>query len=893
MTVPRDRAAWMEAGSPFGSFTDGGRSYTVRLSYQPGQGHRMPPRPWINVLANERFGCLVSETGAGYTWSGNSREHRLTPWSNDPVTDPHSEALYLRDEETGRFWSPQPGPAPAPADYETRHEFGRSKFLLRWDGIEHETVVFVPRRDPVRITRIRLRNESERGRRLGLTFYTRLAPGANPAKGLPPLESRVDPDGARVWVFQSTALPGEPPGGTGPHATVTAGSSPVAWIAGSDDRSSGAGRAGGAASGTTDRAAFLGPEGDLAQPAALIRGGPLEGRGGAQLDPCAAVRLEVELAPGEEYQACFLLGETEGETAARELLGRHASIEAVHAAEAEVAAYWEGLINPLQVETPDPALDAMLNGWLAYQVLACRIWARSALYQSGGAFGFRDQLQDAAALVYLRPELTREQILLHAAHQFVEGDVLHWWHPPDSRGIRTRFADDLIWLPYITAFYIGVTGDREILDVPVRFLRARALSPGEDEAYLVPEASGESAALYEHCCRALDRSLVTGAHGLPLFGAGDWNDGMNRVGREGRGESVWMALFLIAAIDAFVPFARARGDLERAGRYEAFAGQMRHAVNDTGWDGAWYRRGYYDDGTPLGSASGDECRIDALVQAWAVMTGAAPPDRAQRALEAVETHLVSEEGRIVRLLAPPFADTPHDPGYIKGYAPGVRENGGQYTHAALWVVRAEAELGWRDRAMRLLEWMNPAHRTRSQAETETYGLEPYVVAADIYGVAPHLGRGGWSWYTGSAGWMYRVALETILGFHLENGDTLRLAPRVPDRWGGFRICFRLPGCGTRFAIEVESPDGCAEAVVAASLDPNGGAARACDAREAGEVDGIGGAGAGGAGVAVRARDSRPAAGGDGGVRVANGEAIVVLPRDGGRHQITVRMGRAG
>jgi cyclic beta-1,2-glucan synthetase len=400
----------------------------------------------------------------------------------------------------------------------------------------------------------------------------------------------------------------------------------------------------------------------------------------------------------------------------------------------------------------------------------------------------------------------------------VEGDVLHWWHPPTGRGTRTRFSDDLLWLPYVAAGYVHATGDVGLLDAPAPFVRARPLAPGEDEAYLLPEAAEETADVYTHCCRALDRSLTSGVHGLPLMGTGDWNDGMNRVGREGRGESVWLGFFLYHVLGEFLPLCARRGDDVRARRFTAYRARLRDALEDAGWDGAWYRRAYYDDGTPLGSAASDECRIDALVQAWAVISGAAPRERAARAMDAVDRELVSEEAGLVRLLAPPFDRTAHDPGYIKGYVPGIRENGGQYTHAALWVVRATAELGRRDRAVRLLEMLSPVHHARTRAALAVYQVEPYVVAADVYAVPPHVGRGGWTWYTGSAGWMLRVALESVLGLALEGGTALRVAPRIPDGWPGFRVRLRLPDGETGYEVVVENPDGSAEGVTAAEVD---------------------------------------------------------------------------
>jgi cyclic beta-1,2-glucan synthetase len=782
-----------------GGFSADGTEYVIRLQADASGRWRLPPLPWVNVVANPQFGFLTSETGAGYTWSRNSRENRLTPWSNDPMLDPHGEALYLRDEDDGMFWSPLPGPISPLAPCEIRHGFGYSRYRHLSQGLEQETWLFVPREDPVKIARVQLRNLGNRSRRLSLFSYARLVLGVLPE------------DYAAALVIEQDAVTGallaenrnrEFAGHIAFAAVAPLDSVPV-HVSG-------------------DRASFIGHGGSPARPAALERDEVLNGQLGAGLDPCFALQITLTLEPGATVEYAILLGEAENRDAVRRLIGRYRRDGAIVAALAEVREFWRDRLAAVKIRTPSPALDLMVNGWLAYQTLSCRLWGRSAFYQSGGAFGFRDQLQDAAALIYHDPELTRRQLLLHAAHQFQEGDVLHWWHPPTSCGIRTRFSDDLLWLPYLAAFYARATGDWSVFAEPVRFLKARLLEPGEDEAFLTPEESGEVASLYAHCCRALDRSLTQGAHGLPLMGTGDWNDGMNRVGREGRGESVWLGFFLYAILGDFIPVCGRRGDHDRARRYAGFRRHLAEALNEHGWDGEWYRRAWYDDGAVLGSAVGDECRIDALAQAWAVIARAAPWGRAEAALDAVERHLISEAEGLIRLLTPPFEHTPHDPGYIKGYVAGVRENGGQYTHAALWVVRALAELGRRDRAARLLEMLTPVQHALTPEAVAVYRLEPFVVAADVYGAAPHVGRGGWSWYTGAAGWMLRVALESILGLERVEGHTLRLRPCIPDQWPGFHLHYRPADGDAVYEIEVRNPDGAAERVVAVEMDDVGG-----------------------------------------------------------------------
>jgi cyclic beta-1,2-glucan glucanotransferase len=782
--VPSPRGA-SEFFNGLGGFVEDGREYATVL----GEG-QWTPAPWVNVIANPRFGFQVSESGAGYTWSLNSRENQLTPWSNDPVGDPPGETIYIRDEETGELWGPTLLPIREDAStYVARHGQGYTCFEHTSHGIATRLMQFVPREDPIKISRLTLENQAPRPRRLSVTAYVEWVLGVSRSATAPFVATEIDPQTGAIFARNTWS-----PEFVDRVAFADLGGRQTGW--------------------TGDRAEVLGRHGTMDHPGLLEGGGRLSGRVGAGLDPCAALQTVIEVPAGGRAEIVFFLGQASSAAEARALLARYRAEDLDLTLEA-VRTHWDDVLGAIQVKTPDRSTDLMLNRWLLYQTLGCRLWARSAFYQAGGAYGFRDQLQDVMALAVAKREVAREHLLRAAGRQFAEGDVQHWWHPPSGRGVRTRISDDPVWLPYAVTHYLEVTGDSTILDEIVPFLEGPPIPSGHDEAYFEPTLSAQRGTLFEHCARALDRSLSVGAHGLPLIGAGDWNDGMNRVGHGGRGESVWLGWFLHTTLWEFARLAEARGDGARADTWRAHVHALKASLEEHAWDGDWYRRAYFDDGTPLGSVVNPECRIDSIAQSWGVISGAAEPARAARAMAAVEEYLVRRDQELILLFTPPFDQAPVDPGYIKGYPPGIRENGGQYTHAAIWAVMAFAALGNGDKANELFSILNPINRASTRAGVHRYKVEPYVAAADVYAEYPHVGRGGWTWYTGSAGWMYRAGLEWLLGFRLR-GAVLHLDPCIPRGWRRFDITFRYHA--SRYEIAVENPSGVTRGIASIEVD---------------------------------------------------------------------------
>ncbi|MFO7576034.1 MAG: glucoamylase family protein [Bacteroidales bacterium] len=741
-----------------GGFSSDGREYVITTSKD-----RKTPSPWVNVLANQRFGTVISENGMAYTWAENSHEYRLTPWHNDPVTDSGGEAMYIRDEETGHFWSPMPLTASESRLYVSRHGFGYSVFEHNEGGIYTELWVYVATDASVKFSVLKVRNDSGRPCKLSATSYVEWVLGDLRHKYAMHVNTNIDLNNSVIYATNQY----------NPELSHR-----VAFLH-TDDTPTFM---------TCDRTEFIGRNGTLKNPASMLRS-RLSGKKGPALDPCGAIQVPFDLAAGQEREIIFRLGVGLDMEDTNALINRFRGSGSARKALEGVWHHWNQTLGFVQIETPDLALNVLANGWLLYQTLACRIWARSGYYQSGGAYGFRDQLQDAMALMHAKPYLLRELLLLFAGRQFLEGDVQHWWHPPVGRGVRTHCSDDYLWLPLATCRYITGTGDTGVLDESAYFLEGRPVNPEDDSYYDLPNRSEEKGTLYEHCKRSILYGLKFGKHGLPLIGTCDWNDGMNMVGNQGKGESVWLGFFLFDVLTQFINIAQAKGDFEFAELCRSAAKKIQLNIEKNAWDGEWYRRAYFDNGLPLGSSSNDECQIDSISQSWSVLSGAGNTERSKIAMESVNNRLVRHEDSLVQLLDPPFDKSDLNPGYIKGYVPGVRENGGQYTHAAIWTAMAFAKLGDSKKAWEILKLINPINHAKTPEDVVKYKVEPYVIAADVYALEPHVGRGGWTWYTGSAGWMYRLIVESLLGLRLES-DKLYIEPCIPSDWNTYKIHYR-------------------------------------------------------------------------------------------------------
>ncbi len=783
-SVIRPPPQTLEFFNGIGGFGANGSEYEI----WPAAG-RSTPAPWVNVLANPSFGCLVSETGAGYTWAENSRENKLTTWSNDPVTDPASEAIYIRDRESGAITTPvalQPGRG---HDHHVRHGFGYSVFAHDEIGLDQSLTIFVAAEAPLKLSVLTLRNTSGRARRLSVIHYAEWVLGVLREQTAPYVVTHFDEHGS-LFLARNVYVPRERQ-----KVAFLYGSEPVvAW--------------------TGDRSSFLGQGSSICYPGGLATD-QLDGATGAGYDPCGAIQMDLSLADGESRTIVLGLGQAANAEEASRLTARFRTPAQALAELDQVRAGWERILGQARVQSSDRAMDLLLNGWLLYQTLSCRLLARSAFYQSGGAIGFRDQLQDTLALLHGNPEIAAAQIRLCSAHQFLEGDVLHWWHPDSGSGVRTRISDDLLFLPYVAAAYIEHTGSTALLNESAPYLDGEPLKPDEHERLFAPTASDHVESIYQHCLRAIEHASRFGSHGLPLMGGGDWNDGMNRVGIEGRGESVWLAWFFYTVLTRFAPVCRKMNDPDSASRLESMAGKLRESIEANAWDGRWYLRAWFDDGTPMGSHFSEECQIDSISQSWSALSGAGSAERVRQALDSAGQLLVHRDVSVIQLLTPPFNTAQPDPGYIRGYYPGIRENGGQYTHAAVWLAMGYARAGRGSEAAELLALLNPIRATSTTRDMMRYEREPYVMAADIYMGEPFTGKGGWSWYTGSAGWMYQALLQSLLGIR-RAGDHLVLDPATPAALKQWSVDYRAGG--SLYRIRFENPGGAGTRIANLTLD---------------------------------------------------------------------------
>jgi cyclic beta-1,2-glucan synthetase len=735
----------------YGGFIDQGKAYRI---FKP------CPHPWSNVIGSHAFGFLVTETGGGYTFSENCQANRLSPWRPDPVSDLKGEMLYIRNSRTKKIYCPLSVPMAI-----CEHHFGFSRFFMKEEDFTIEVVISSSLEKKVKFWKLYITNPTEK--ELDLEYYLVVdwLLGTLSSKSKPHLVCDYDKQNQIVYVVNSYN-----------HEF----SHRIAFMGSSED----------VYSFTTSRREFIGRNQDFNSPHALQTDkllAPLKNAISSGTDALGAVHIVTKLFPHEEKEFLFYLGEESSLQAAKDASLNYSSLAVLHEEFTSVQNYWKEMTTKIAIKTPDVAFNTLMNGWLIYQTLTARLFAKTGYYQSSGAIGFRDQLQDTLALLAINPDLTRKQLLLHASRQFIEGDVQHWWNPQSEKGVRTKISDDYLWLPYVLLKYLEVTHDQTILEEKVSYLEADILKDDEQEVYIKPRKSEKIATLYEHCTLAIERALkLLGAHGLPLMGCGDWNDGMNQVGVQGKGESIWLGWFLYDILHKFSQIT----PKELGERYLREAKTLLENIESFGWDGKWYRRAYFDNGTPIGSSTSEECKIDSIAQSWSVIANSKNLERQEQAMDSALEHLVSEKDSLIALLTPPFNKMALNPGYIKSYPSGVRENGGQYTHAAAWLVLATALLKKGNKAFELFSMINPIHHTLDQEQVEKYLGEPFVLAGDVYSTPPLNGQAGWTWYTGSAGWLYHVGLEALLGLKI-SGDTFTIDPCIPSLWKEFSIKYKV------------------------------------------------------------------------------------------------------
>ena len=755
----------------YGAFSEDGKEYIIRTN-----NDNKVPTTWSHIMANEKFGTVVTESNGGYTWYKNSRLNRVTSWNNSSSVNIPSEAIYLKDLDNGRIWSPTAMPKPDDKNYNAIFGFGYAKYIHSSDDILQELEVFVPQDESVKINILTLKNNAPKKKKVKIVYYLKPVLGEDEIKSDGYIKLQYE-ENANVLIAK--------------NLYKTEEFENIVYVSSSEKIKSFTG----------NKKSFLG-KGGITNPSGLHRMA-LDNDNGLGKKTCMAIELEVEIESFSDKKISIVMGADDNIVNAKDIAYKYSKVQNCNMELSKTKNKWNELLGRVQINTPYESLNIMLNGWTMYQTIVSRLLGRSGFYQSGGAFGFRDQLQDAFATKYIDTQILYNQIIKHSKHQFIEGDVEHWWHEENNRGIRTKFSDDLLWLPFAVIQYISYTGDYNILKVKTPYLQGAELQQHEKEKYDKYLPGDVEETIYEHCKKAIDRACNFGENGLPKIGIGDWNDGFSNIGPEGKGESVWLGFFLYMILEGFVKISENKHDKKNATKYREIMDRLRNYLNNNGWDGRWYKRAFADNGDVYGSMENEECKIDSIAQSWSVISGVGEENKKISAMESLEKHLVDTENGIIKLLDPPFYKGKLEPGYIKAYLPGVRENGGQYTHAAIWAIIAEAMLGKGDKAVELYRMITPIEHSRTKEAANKYKVEPYVIAADVYSYQNLAGCGGWTWYTGSSSWYYLAGIQYLLGLNI-NHNIMTIRPCIPKEWEEYSIRFKFGE--SIYNIKVKNPN---------------------------------------------------------------------------------------